>query len=85
MRVDKTIIDGNKKNNMARFINHSCNPNCALEIEDDKGTPHACIFVLKKIKSGSELTFDYKWQCKQEDPFPECLCGSKNAMVKLKS
>jgi hypothetical protein len=77
MRVDKMIIDGKSKNNMARFINHSCDPNCSLEIKDDEGTPRACIFALKKIRSGSELTIDYNWQRKQNDPFTVCLCGSK--------
>ena len=83
MRVDKTIIDGNTKKNTARFINHSCDPNCTLEIKDDEGTPHACIFALKNIRSGSELTFDYNWQRKQEHPFTECLCGSKKCNGKI--
>ena len=83
MRVGKMIIDGNKKNNMERFINHFCDPNCALEIKYDEGTLHACLFALKKIRSGSELTFDYNWQCKQEDPSTECLCGSKKCNGKI--
>ena len=83
MRIGKMTIDGNIKNNTAKYINHSCNPNCALEIKDNKGTPHACIIALKKIRSGSELTFNYNWEGKQGKPFTACLCGSLNCSGKM--
>jgi uncharacterized protein len=49
------MIDGNIKENTARFINHSCRPNC-----EAKG-PSGQVFVysIRKIKPGEELTYDY--------------------------
>lgn len=51
----KTIIDGNIKENTARFINHSCRPNC------EAGGPSGKVFIssIRKIKAGEELTYDY--------------------------
>ncbi|MFA6269950.1 MAG: SET domain-containing protein-lysine N-methyltransferase [Candidatus Paceibacterota bacterium] len=49
------MIDGNVKENIARFINHSCKPNC--EPEGPRGK--VFIMTLKKIKAGEELTYDY--------------------------
>jgi SET domain-containing protein len=48
-------IDGNVKSNKARFINHSCTPNC--EADGPKGR----VFIVAKrsIRVGEELTYDY--------------------------
>ena len=51
----KKMIDGNIKENTARFINHSCRPNC----EADGPRGHVYIYSLRKIKVGEELTYDY--------------------------
>jgi len=60
---DEYVIDGNLKGNIARWINHSCEPNCeAVVEEDDKGrTRHDKVFIeaLRRIKPGEELTFNY--------------------------
>jgi uncharacterized protein len=51
----KKMIDGNIKENIARFINHSCRPNC--EARGPRGKVY--IYSLRKIKAGEELTYDY--------------------------
>ena len=51
----KKMIDGNVKENIARFINHSCRPNC----EADGPSGRVFIRSLRKIKAGEELTYDY--------------------------
>ncbi len=48
-------IDGNIKSNIARYINHSCVPNCEADGPEGK----VYIWALKKIKKGEELTYDY--------------------------
>lgn len=48
-------IDGSPRSNLARYINHSCAPNCEVQIEDEK----ILIFALRDIAIGEELTFDY--------------------------
>ncbi len=51
----KTIIDGAREGNEARFINHSCEPNCEAVVEDKR------VFVetIREIRAGDELTYDY--------------------------
>ncbi|HEY9134000.1 MAG TPA: SET domain-containing protein-lysine N-methyltransferase [Dyella sp.] len=60
---DDYIIDANRKGNTARWINHSCDPNCqALIEESDSGDPRkdkVIIEAIRKIKPGEELTYDY--------------------------
>jgi len=51
----KTMIDGNIPENKARYINHSCRPNC--EAEGPNG--HIYILSIRNIKAGEELTYDY--------------------------
>lgn len=57
------VIDGAVDGNAARFINHSCEPNCeAVLHEAEDGDPaHDCIVIqaLRDIDRGEELTFDY--------------------------
>jgi len=60
---DEYVVDGNIKGNIARWINHSCEPNCEAVIEQDgQGrTHHDKIFIeaLRRIQPGEELTFNY--------------------------
>lgn len=51
------IIDGHQQGNDARWINHSCEPNCETQ-EDDSGQ-HVYIYALRDIERGEELSFDY--------------------------
>jgi SET domain-containing protein len=50
-----TMIDGNIVANKARFINHSCAPNCEIEIKNRR----IYVFAKRSIKEGEELTYDY--------------------------
>jgi uncharacterized protein len=82
---DDYIIDANRKGNIARWINHSCNPNCeALVEESETGNPRrdkVLIQARRNIKPGEELTYDYGIVL--EVPHTarlkklwKCLCGS---------
>jgi len=48
----------------AKYMNHSCEPNCNLEQWAVDGLPRMCFFAIEDIKSGEELTFDYNWELK---------------------
>jgi SET domain-containing protein len=48
--------DANVGGNIARFINHSCTPNCWFEVVDKT----IWIRAGRNIKRGEELTYDYK-------------------------
>ena len=60
---DDYVIDANVEGNVARWINHSCAPNCeALVEEDAKGRPEKdriYIEALRDISRGEELTYNY--------------------------
>jgi SET domain-containing protein len=53
--TEKKTIDGSSKKNLARSINHSCRPNCEIEIRKGR------VFVMAKraIKQGEELGYHY--------------------------
>lgn len=48
-------IDGSDRKNIARYINHSCRPNCEIEIKKRC----VLVFSIKNIKAGDELNYDY--------------------------
>jgi SET domain-containing protein len=55
--VDRSVvIDGGANGNDARFINHSCDPNCESLIEDRR----VFIEAIRTIQPGEELTYDYQ-------------------------
>ena len=69
---DFAMIDGNVAGNRARFINHSCAPNCEVD------GPDGSIFIVAKrnIKAGEELTFDYGDEYFNKHIKPKgCLCA----------
>ena len=77
--VDKhTVIDAAVGGNDARFINHSCEPNCKTVVEKKR----VYIKALKTIAAGEELTYDYNLTREGNDT-PEtekqfaCHCGAK--------
>jgi SET domain-containing protein len=53
--TSRTVIDAGVGGNMARFINHSCRPNCYVEIADGI----IWIRAARNIAKGEELTYDY--------------------------
>ena len=74
--LDKnTVIDGNRQGNDARYINHSCDPNCEAVTVGKK----IFIYAKKNIQPGVELAYDYKyeWSNDKEDiRLYKCICGS---------
>lgn len=70
---DKYDIDGYVLWNTARYINHSCEPNC----ETINFGGHIWIVALKDIKNGEELSYDYGYDLESFKEHP-CKCGAKN-------
>ena len=52
---DERVIDANVGGNAARFINHSCEPNCEPIAYGD----HMWIVAVREIRPGEELAYDY--------------------------
>lgn len=75
---DGTVIDANRDGNTARWLNHSCAPNCETEEEDGR------IFIdaIRAIAPGEELVYDYNLVL--DEPMTKalrerykCLCGAR--------
>ena len=73
----KYDIDGSPLYNKARYINHSCDPNCEVDIINNQ----IWISSIKNIKQGEELSYDYGYSFDKDD-FRDhpCKCGSKNCI-----
>jgi SET domain/PHD-finger/AWS domain len=69
------VIDPTVFGNMARMINHSCDPNCETRKWRVGGEIEVGIVAIKDIKPGEELTFDYQFDVYQT-PLTHCLCGT---------
>lgn len=69
-----TYIDARKKGGLARYINHSCEPNCIVNRWKVRGLNRAGIFALRDIAVGEELSFDYKWDRKRGRAPTKCHC-----------
>jgi SET domain-containing protein len=75
---NRTVIDAGVDGNDARFINHSCNPNCETVIEKSR----VFIDAIRNIKPGEELGYDYQLTWDSTDEPEElalyaCRCGAR--------
>ncbi|XP_074542935.1 histone-lysine N-methyltransferase 2B isoform X2 [Halichoeres trimaculatus] len=74
---DFDVVDATMQGNAARFINHSCEPNCYSRVINVDGRKHIVIFALRKIYRGEELTYDYKFPIEDESNKLHCNCGAR--------
>ncbi len=85
---NKRVIDGNSSGNIARYINHSCQPNCEA-VEEDGGI---WIYAFRNIQPGAELTYDYSFEhigklTEEDRKMYPCYCGSskcRGTILKVK-
>ena len=76
---DDIVIDASVDGNEARFINHSCDPNCDAVIEDGR----IWIETIRDVASGEELAYDYAFVLPERHTpaakrrYP-CNCGARN-------
>lgn len=72
---DEFDLDGNVEWNPARFINHSCAPNCEAEWDEDR----LWIVAIRDIQPGEELSFNYGYDLEEYHEHP-CLCGTRECV-----
>ena len=72
---DETDIDGNVTENLARFANHSCAPNCEAIIENSE----IWVIALRDIAAGEEITYNYGYDLEEYREHP-CRCGSRDCV-----
>lgn len=74
---DRTVVDAGVGGNEARFINHSCKPNCETEVTRGR----IWVRARRRILPGEELSYDYCIGRDDDDP-PDvddifsCRCGA---------
>ncbi|CAM0948849.1 unnamed protein product [Alopecurus aequalis] len=72
---DDYVVDATKRGGLARFINHSCDPNCYTKVITVEGQKKIFIYAKRRIYTGEELTYNYKFPL-EEKKIP-CHCGSQ--------
>ncbi|KAJ4967235.1 hypothetical protein NE237_019084 [Protea cynaroides] len=72
---DGYVVDATKRGGIARFINHSCEPNCYTKVISVDGQKKIFIYAKRQISAGEEITYNYKFPL-EEKKIP-CSCGSK--------
>ena len=70
---ERYSIDGSTRKNTARYINHSCAPNCHTEQFGNT----IWIVAIKDIQAGEELTYNYEYGI-DDEPAEPCHCGANN-------
>ncbi|KAH0649936.1 hypothetical protein KY284_029848 [Solanum tuberosum] len=76
------VIDSTRKGNFARFLNHSCRPNCETRKWTVLGETRLGIFAMKNISVGMELTINYYFEW-YAGATVRCLCGAANCCIFL--
>ncbi|EDO37589.1 predicted protein, partial [Nematostella vectensis] len=78
-RIDSdSVIDATIAGGPARYINHSCMPNCVAEVVTFEKEQKIIIISSRKIEKGEELTYDYKFDFEDDEHKISCLCGAPN-------
>ncbi|KAF2192489.1 hypothetical protein K469DRAFT_654052 [Zopfia rhizophila CBS 207.26] len=75
---NKMIIDATR-GTIARFVNHSCEPNCEMNKLVVGGEPRMALFAGPRgIMTGEELTYDYNFDPFSSKNIQECRCGTES-------
>ncbi|KAK9838060.1 hypothetical protein WJX74_010862 [Apatococcus lobatus] len=83
-RIDhEWVVDATKKGGFARFINHSCDPNCHTKIIIVDGIKHIAIYAKRVIEPNEELFYDYKFEREPDKDAVPCSCGARNCRRRL--
>ncbi|KAI3327146.1 SET domain-containing protein [Xylariaceae sp. AK1471] len=79
MSFDQNMIIDATTGSIARFVNHSCQPNCRMVKWIVSGQPRMALFAGDRdITTGDELTYDYNFDPFSAKNVQKCLCGSPN-------
>lgn len=77
MLFDQNMIIDATRGSIARFVNHSCDPNCRMEKWTVNGKPRMALFAGDRgIMTGEELTYDYNFDPYSQKNVQECRCGA---------
>ncbi|KAJ5219894.1 Histone-lysine N-methyltransferase (Ash1) [Penicillium chermesinum] len=78
MYFDQNMIIDATRGSIARFVNHSCEPNCRMEKWTVAGKPRMALFAGDQgIMTGEELSYDYNFDPYSNKNVQECRCGAE--------
>ncbi|XP_060950226.1 histone-lysine N-methyltransferase 2C-like [Limanda limanda] len=78
-RIDNDyVIDATITGGPARYINHSCGPNCITEVVTVEKENKIIISSCRRIQRGEELSYDYKFDLEDDQHKIPCHCGAVN-------
>ena len=78
MDFDQSMILDATRGSIARFVNHSCAPNCRMIKWTVAGKPRMALFAGDNgIMTGEELTYDYNFNPYSVKNVQECRCGAE--------
>ncbi|XP_051556784.1 histone-lysine N-methyltransferase 2C isoform X3 [Myxocyprinus asiaticus] len=72
------VIDATRSGSPARYINHSCSPNCVAEVVTFERGYKMIISAARRIERGEELCYDYKLALVEDQSKIPCHCGAAN-------
>ncbi|XP_070308019.1 histone-lysine N-methyltransferase 2C isoform X19 [Odocoileus virginianus] len=72
------VIDATLTGGPARYINHSCAPNCVAEVVTFERGHKIIISSSRRIQKGEELCYDYKFDFEDDQHKIPCHCGAVN-------
>lgn len=72
------VIDGHRMGSDCRFVNHSCTPNCEMQKWSVNGLSRMCLFAMRDIRPGEELTYDYNFALYNPSEGQPCRCETED-------
>ncbi|XP_023128509.2 histone-lysine N-methyltransferase 2C isoform X4 [Amphiprion ocellaris] len=76
-RIDSEhVVDATRTGGLARYINHSCAPNCVAEVVTFERGYKIIISCVRRIDKGEELCFDYQFDTVEGQQKIACHCGA---------
>ncbi|XP_062260006.1 histone-lysine N-methyltransferase 2C isoform X1 [Platichthys flesus] len=76
-RIDSEhVVDATRSGGLARYINHSCAPNCVAEVVTFERGYKIIISCLRRVEKGEELSFDYQFDTAEGHHKIACHCGA---------
>ncbi|KAJ8012094.1 hypothetical protein DPEC_G00065110 [Dallia pectoralis] len=76
-RIDSEhVVDASQTGGLARYINHSCTPNCVAEVVTFERGYKIIVTSNRRIEKKEELCFDYQFDCVDNQLKIACHCGT---------
>ncbi|KAM3604228.1 uncharacterized protein V6R79_008192 [Siganus canaliculatus] len=76
-RIDSEhVVDASRTGGIARYINHSCAPNCVAEVVTFERGYKIIISCIRRVDKGEELCFDYQFDTAEGQHKIACHCGA---------